>query len=353
MKTTHSMPNVSIRALCLGLILALLTVDDTRAAGRAVRMNLGTLAPRRSSYHKALMSMAQEWRDAPDGGVRLVIYPDGTQGGEADMVRLMRIGSLQAGLFTAVGLADIEPAVSGLQNLPLMFRDLAEFEYVNEQLRPTLAKRMEEKGFVVLFWVDAGWVRFFSKRPIHHPADLKTRKIFTWAGDPEQVKIMRAAGYHPVPLETADILPGLATGLIDVVPAPPIFALAGQMDKRAPHMLDLNWAPLVGALVARKDAWEKLSVSTRVVLLASAQRAGLEIRARSRKESDDAVEAMKKRGLTVHPVTPDILQEWRNTVETEIHPRMRGTIVPSDIFDEVVRLLHDYRNNKENAGKPN
>ena len=353
MRTTHTMGNVSIRALCLGLILVLLTVDNTRAAGRPVRMNLGTLAPRGSSYHQALMRMAQEWRNAPDGGVRLVIYPDGTQGGEADMVSLMRIGSLQAGLFTAVGLSDIEPAVSGLQNLPLMFHDLAEFEYVNEQLRPALEKRLAAKGFVVLFWVDAGWVRFFSKRPIHHPAELKTRKIFTWAGDPEQVKIMRAAGYYPVPLETADILPGLATGLIDVVPAPPIFALAGQMDKRAPHMLDLNWAPLVGALVARKDAWEKLSKSTRDVLLKSAQRAGSEIRAKSRKESDDAVEAMKKRGLTVYPLTAEILQEWRSTVEAEIHPRLRGTIIPSDIFDEVVRLLHDYRNNKQNAGKPN
>ena len=353
MRTTHSPRNVPIRALCLVLVLVLVMADDTRAARRAVRMNLGTLAPRGSSYHQALKRMAEEWRNAPDGGVRLVIYPDGTQGGEADMVRLMRIGSLQAGLFTAVGLTDIEPAVAGLQNLPLMFHDLAEFEYVNEQLRPKLAKRMAEKGFVVLFWVDAGWVRFFSKRPIHHPAELKTRKIFTWAGDPEQVKIMRAAGYYPVPLETLDILPGLATGLIDVVPAPPIFALAGQMDKRAPHMLDLNWAPLVGALVAKKDAWEKLSKSTRAVLLASAQRAGLEIRAKSRKESDDAVEAMKKRGLTVDPVTAETLQAWRSTVEAEIHPRLRGTIVPSDIFDEVVRLLHDYRNNKENAGKPN
>jgi len=62
---------------------------------------------------------------------------------------------------------------------------------------------------------------------------------------------------------------------------------------------------------------------------------------------------MKKRGLTVNPVTAETLQAWRSTVEAEIHPRLRGTIVPSDIFDEVVRLLHDYRNNKENGGKPN
>src|SRR5690349_20912265 len=142
------------------------------AAEKALRINLGTLAPRGSIYHQSLQSMAEAWRQAPGGGVRLVIYPDGTQGGEADMVRLMRVGSLQAGLLTAVGLSDIEPAVSGLQNIPMLFRSLEEFEAVNERLRPALEKRLAEKGFVVLFWVDAGWVRYFSKEPIITPEDL-------------------------------------------------------------------------------------------------------------------------------------------------------------------------------------
>ena len=74
------------------------------AAEKTFRINLGTLAPRGSVYHQSLQAMAEAWRQAPGGGVRLVIYPDGTQGGEADMVRLMRVGSLQEGLLTVVGL---------------------------------------------------------------------------------------------------------------------------------------------------------------------------------------------------------------------------------------------------------
>src|SRR6516162_8767518 len=118
-------------------------------AEKAIRINLGTLAPRGSVYHQSLQGMAEAWRQAPGGGVRLVIYPDGTQGGEADMVRLMRVGSLQAGLLTAVGLSGIEPAVGGLQGVPLLFRNLEEYEHINEKLRPSLEKRLAEKGFVV------------------------------------------------------------------------------------------------------------------------------------------------------------------------------------------------------------
>ena len=314
----------------------------TARAEKALRINLGTLAPRGSVYHQSLQAMAEAWRQAPEGGVRLVIYPDGTQGGEADMVRLMRVGMLQAGLFTAVGLSEIEPGTTGLQDVPMLFRNLEEFEYVNEKLRPMLEKRLADKGFIVLFWVDAGWVRFFSRKPVTTPNDLKSMKLFVWAGNADEVSIVQRAGFNPVPLETGDILPGLQTGLVDAVAVPPIFALAGQLDTRAPHMLNLNWAPLVGACIVKKDVWEKIPSATREALLAAAEKAGKEIRKNSRKESDEAVAAMKKRGLKVQEVTPAVEQQWRAVAE-KAYPEIRAKIIPTDVFDEVQRLIQEYR----------
>jgi len=220
------------QSCCLAVLLALASglalLDPVCAAEKTVRINLGTLAPRGSTYHQSLQAMAERWKQAPGGGARLVIYPDGTQGSETDMVRLMRVGSLHAGLLTAVGLAEIEQGVTGLQTLPMMFRSFDEFEFVNDKLRPMLEKRLAEKGFVLLFWVDAGWVRYFSKEPMLTPGDMKKRKVFVWAGNTAQVDIMKKHGYNPVPLETGDILPGLQTGLINMVPAPPLFARLGR-----------------------------------------------------------------------------------------------------------------------------
>ncbi len=312
------------------------------SAEKVIRINLGTLAPRGSTYHQSLQAMAEKWKQAPGGGARLVIYPDGTQGGEMDMVRLMRVGTLHSGLLTAVGIADIEPGVIGLQSLPMMFRNFDEFEYVNDQLRPVLEKRLAGKGFIVLFWVDAGWVRYFSKEPMLTPDDMKKRKVFVWAGNTAQVDIMKKHGYNPVPLETGEILPGLQTGLINAVPAPPLFALATQIDSRAPHMLDIHWAPLLGACVVKKETWEKIPSAARETMMKAAAEAGKDIRANSRKESDDSVAAMKKRGLIVHELNPEQEAQWRAGAE-EIYPDLRGRIVPADIFDEVQRLLKEYR----------
>ncbi len=332
------------RALgCAASTVALATSSPSIfAAEGPARFKLGTLVPRGSSYFNHLQMMSEQWRKAPEGGIALTTFPDGSQGSDADMVRRMRVGQLNAGLLTAVGLTEIEPAVAGLQSIPMMFRSLDEVDHVNEMLTPMIEKRMEQKGFIVLCWVDAAWVHFFSKRPLLRPADLKKMKLFTWAGSADALNIYRSAGFNPVPLESAEVLSGLTTDLIDAVPMPPYIAMGAQVNTAAPHMLALNWAPLVGALVVNRKSWEALPTSTREAARKAAQEAGRRIKADSRKESIDSVEAMKKRGLKVQEVTPDVEVEWRRVAEAP-YPQVRGKIVPEDIFDNVVKALQEYR----------
>jgi TRAP-type C4-dicarboxylate transport system substrate-binding protein len=331
------------RLLGIGLWIALTTAA---LAEGPIKVKLGTLAPKDSSPHNILKAMAEAWRKAPGGGAQLIIFTDGTQGSEADMVARMRIGQLQAALLTAVGLAQIDDSVTALQTMPMMYRTLDEVDYVREKLRPQLERKLADKGFIVLCWVDAGWVRFFSRRPVLFPDDLKKQKLFAWAGDTKAIEIMKAAGYQPIPLETADILPGLQTGLIDAVVAPPFFALAGQFYGPAPNMLDLNWAPLAGACVITKKVWDKIPPDDQRVMLAAATKAGDEIRAQARKEMTESVVAMQKRGLVVHELTPEAEAAWRQVAENA-YPKIRGAIVPANMFDEVQQLLAEYRAGKK------
>ncbi len=314
-------------------------------AGGSARIKLATLAPRGSSFHRILQAMGERWRGAPGGGVSLTVYTDGTMGGEADMVRKMRIGQIQAAMLTAVGLREIDDSVTAIQFMPMMFRSLDEIDYVREKLAPELEKRMLDKGFVVLFWGDAGWVRLFSRGPVLRPRDLKGMKLCALAGDSYQIDIMKAAGYQPVPIETSDILPGLQTGLVNALFTQPFYALSTQAYGQASHMLELNWAPLVGATVVTRKAWDALPVETRASLRSAATEAGADITSRSRAESDESVEAMRKRGLVVHPVPPELDAEWRRTAES-FYPKIRGKIVPSDLFDDVRAMLSEYRARK-------
>jgi hypothetical protein len=59
---------------------------------------------------------------------------------------------------------------------------------------------------------------------------------------------------------------------------------------------------------------------------------------------------MQKRGLQVHPVSKEAEEEWRRFSES-LYPNIRGTIVPADMFDQVVQLLRDYRATPPASGK--
>jgi TRAP-type C4-dicarboxylate transport system substrate-binding protein len=337
------------RVFLVGLGCALLgSAASAAAAGQKTLIKLGTLVPTGTSYHKSLLAMREKWRAASGGAVDLNIFPDGKLGGEADMVNLMNVGSLQAALVSSVGIAELDKSVAGLQIIPMGYRTLAEFDYVVERMRPKLEQRLADKGFVTLFWTDSGWIRFFSKNPILMPADLKREKFFTWSGSTETVALYKAAGFNPVALETADIMPGLLSGLITALPSPPFFALAGQIDTRAPHMLEINWVPLLGALVVKKATWDKIPPAVRPELLKVATETGREIKARGRAESDEAVAAMQKRKLTVTKLTPEAEAEWRKAAEAA-YPEIRAKLVPAEVFDEVMRHLKEFR---AKAGSP-
>jgi TRAP-type C4-dicarboxylate transport system substrate-binding protein len=78
---------------------------------------------------------------------------------------------------------------------------------------------------------------------------------------------------------------------------------------------------------------------------AAGEKAGLEIRTKARQEVEEAVVAMKKRGLVVNRPSSEQLREWNELAES-LYPRIRGTMVPVETFDQVFAHLKTYRNPK-------
>jgi len=329
------------RVLAITFILLLCAASAARAATGPTVVKMGTGAPDGSPWHQILKAMGEKWKESSGGAVTLRIYPGGVLGDEPDLVRKMRVGQIQAAAVTAVGLSDIDDAVAALQ-IPMMFRSYDELDYVREKLRPTLEKRLDSKGFVVLNWGDAGWVMFFAKEPFDRPDHLKKMKLFVWAGDNHAVDLWKAGGFHPIPLAATDILPGLQTGLINAFDTTPLAALVNQWFGLAPHMLDVKWAPLVGATVMTRKAWNSIPAASREGVRAAAAEAGERLKGEIRSTNDKAIEAMAKRGLTVHTAGPEALAEWQKAAE-EVYPKIRGSIVPADMFDRVKQLRDEYR----------
>ena len=327
------------------IILALALVGGAPESNQDQTVKLGTLAPEGSAWHNILRDMAEEWKKATGGKVSFKIFPGGVAGDEPFMVKKMKIKQLQAAALTVVGLSEIAPEVMAV-SMPRLLQTNEELDYVLEKMAPKLEAALEAKDYKVLNWGDAGWVTFFSQQPVVTLEDLRKRKMFVWASSTTEVDVWKDAGVTPVPLEATEIHPALKTGRIDAFSSTALAALSFQWFGSAKNMTGMNWAPLIGATVIRKDAWEKIPADLKPALLKAAKETGERLRKETRKLGDESIEIMKKNGLVVHPVPPEALAEWEKQARAA-YPKIMGKSIPADWVKEVEKYRDEYRASKK------
>jgi TRAP-type C4-dicarboxylate transport system substrate-binding protein len=314
---------------------------------RKTEIIVGTAAPKDSKWHEILQKTGEDWSRITGGSVGFKILASGVLGDEVEMTRKVRIGQLQAVGLSGVGLSHVEPALGVLQ-IPMLIDSYQEFDYVRDRLAPRLEALIEKRGFIVLQWSDVGWVHFFTKTPARTPGDVRKLKIFMSAGDPEGEKLYKEFGLKVVPLAVTDLLPSLQTGLIEAFDVPPLFAMLEQSFALARNMIDMKWCPLAGATLLARETWEQTPPASRAELLNASRAAAERVRGTIRKMGDDAVVEMRKRGLNVIKLNDAEMAEWRSEVEAA-YPRIRGRLVPADLFDEALRLHREFQRVKAEA----
>jgi len=320
------------------LIVSFIIVGfDYSYAQQPVVIKLATLAPNGSPWHENLKEMGEKWREASNGQIELRIYPGGTAGDEGAMVRKIRIGQLHGAMITNSGLANISPAINALI-VPLMADSYEKLDRIRESLGRQLVEHYEEKGFVILNWGDAGWVRFFVNDKDPSIDNVRKAKMFVWAGDDKIVELWKNSGFNAVPLAATDMLPALQTGMVNAYPTTAIMSLASQWFAFTPYMIDLPWAPLVGATVVSKRTWDKISLELRAELLRIASESGLKLQTEVRQLENKAINEMKKRGMTVLSLNAEQYAQWHAMI-TSVWPKMRGAIVPEKWFDAALKAV--------------
>ena len=309
------------------------------ATAAPVRIKLGTLAPQGSTWHQLLQEMAQKFTQESAGQVELKIYAGGTQGNEGEMIRKMAIGQLNAASITAIGIHEITPEPQA-EDVPFLIDSYEEYDYVHAKIRPQLDQAIEKKGYIVLQWSEVGFVYFFATKPFRTPADFAQGKVFTWNGDPDAEAAWKKAGFHPVVLSSTDLIPGLSSGMVNIIAQPPLYAFTTHIFEKAGNMLNMHWGFLTGATVVKRDVWQKIPEATRKRLLEIGEEYGERTRKDVRKQNDEAIEQMKKRGLSV--LDPADIEEWHKVAD-QANTVVRGKVVPTAIFDQIVKLRDEYR----------
>jgi TRAP-type C4-dicarboxylate transport system substrate-binding protein len=318
----------------------------TLSAAGPVRIKLGTLAPENSPWTGALKSMGDSWSKVTEKRVSLVVYA-GTIPSESNAIARMAVDGLQAATLMVAGLAELDDAFN-VFGIPFFFESDAELVHVQQKLTPLLEQKLAAKKLHLINWGNGGWVRLYSKNPVRTVDDLKAAKLYTTEGDDRWVRWYSANGFHAVPLAPGEIPKQLKlpTGAINAAAMPPVYAVAVQIFRDAPYMLDLPVAPLVGATVMTDTAWNQISPADRDKMLEVARQMEKQIAEEAPGLDVKSIDEMKKTGI----LKPVALQgkdtaSFRETVD-KLTSSMRGALVPADVFDLAVRERDAYRKAK-------
>jgi TRAP-type C4-dicarboxylate transport system substrate-binding protein len=304
-------------------------------------IKVGSIAPDGSPWDRALKKIAAEWKSISGGTIEVKVYPGGIVGNETDMIRKMRIGQLQAAIFTSMGMSYIAPEEFSI-SLPFLVQNDNELDYLMKKTTPTFEKLIEKKGFIVLVWAKAGWVNFFSVKPVVYPRDLKPLKLSVAENDAELLQAWRVMGYNAIPLATNDLMTALQNGMVEAFYAPPLVAASFQWFGIAKHMCGIKIAPLIGGLTVTKKTWEEIPPAMRAKLIKSAQQTIDNLYLETISLEKRAIDTMIKNGLQIHEVPADAAKLWHKEASNGYDAYV-GKTFSRELLEKLQNYIKEYR----------
>ena len=131
------------------LFLFLVSAFSPRLAAEETVIKFATLAPEGSTWMKVMQEWNKELAGKTGGKLKFKIYSGGISGDEKDVVRKIRLGQLQAGGFTGVGLGEIAPEVRILDT-PFLFENSGEVDHVYRSFQNDWENAFRKNGYVFL-----------------------------------------------------------------------------------------------------------------------------------------------------------------------------------------------------------
>ncbi|MBC7713591.1 MAG: TRAP transporter substrate-binding protein DctP [Rhizobacter sp.] len=270
------------------LALTLLATTQLQAA-----IKVGVLAPEGTGWAKNIKLMASEIKDATKGNVEFKIYYGGSQGDEVEVLRKIRLGQLQGGIFTGKTLGEISGDVRVIE-IPFTFNyDREKAVKTLEAMEPFFDQKFAEKKYKSLATFEIGQVYFVTQKKVTDLNQIKSLKIWSWDGDPIVTNMFEAMNLNGVPLALPDVLQSLSTGVIDAAYAPPIGMIALQWNTKVKYMIDFPVSFSIGAFVITSNIWNKVSPADQKATMDIAKKYEKLINSGNAKDNADALAAMK------------------------------------------------------------
>jgi TRAP-type transport system periplasmic protein len=340
-------PHRNCVKVVLYIIITLLMSSNTLAK---TTIRFATLAPKNSPWMQIMQELNVELKERSNNELKFKFYPNMSMGSETDVIRKIQLGQIQAAGFTGYGLGSVLPEMRILE-LPYLFRDVEELDFVVSELTDDFNIKLNEKGFVLLGWADVGWVYFFSaNKPIVELHTLAEQKMWMWEGDPLAEAFYSELDKSPVSLPITDVHLSLQTGLINTVYCSPIAALALQWFTKLKFVNSRPFTYAIGAVLIEKKTFDDLDPELQDLLLELSKKHLRNLQVLTRENSVEAYQQLMKEGI--HAAISDSTQQKQfMDIGNNVHNKLADEMYPKKLLNRLQLSIDKYRSSSTSDKK--
>lgn len=275
--------------------------DSTTAAANAEAtvLQLGTTVNEQDSFQVAAEKFAELVEERTNGAYKIDIYPNGTLGGERDMLESMQIGTLDMGIITSGPFINFSSAM-GVLDMPYLFANNEQaYAVLDGEIGRELLDTLEDSGLKGLAYAERGFRNLTnSKKPIETAADLNGLKIRIMENDVYTASF-EAMGVNANPMAWADALTALQQGTVDGQENPINVIYSYSLWESQKYVTLDRHSYSTAIITMSADVFNSLDADTQKIFLDAAQEAAEFERAWVADQESTQLQAMKDNGMEV------------------------------------------------------
>ena len=298
------------------MMLAVMMVCSIAAVSASAETTLqfGTTVNEQDSFQVAAEKFAELVKERTNGEYVIEIYPNGTLGGEADMLEQMSMGMLDMGIITAGPFVNYS-AMMGVLDMPFLFASNEEaYKILDGESGKELLDTLEDANLKGLAYAERGFRNITnSVKPVANAADVAGLKLRVMENE-IYTATFKALGVNAVPMNWQDTLTALQQGTVEGQENPINVIWSYKMWEYNQKYCVLDRHSYSTAIITMSlDLFNSLDEATQEIFLTSAQEAAEYERAWVAEKEAGQLQEIKDNGIEVIE-NPDV-NSFREAVQ--------------------------------------
>lgn len=226
-------------------------------------------------------------------------FPNGSLGGEREMIEAVQLGTLDLVNTSSGPLGNFVPEVK-IFDIPFLFRDYDHARKVLDgKIGQDVLKKFQSKGLVGLTWGENGFRHMTNnKHPIKTPADAAGLKMRTMENK-VHMEGYKAFGILPTPMAFTELFTALQQGTVDGQENPIPVILAAKFSQVQKYLSLTGHVYSPAAIIMNLGVFNKLSADDKKIFLEAAKDATTAQRKRVNDDEARGIEILRKDGVEV------------------------------------------------------